>query len=123
MDRENEIRALEELRESQREYKKKAKIAFIFTIVVASIFMIIAPTILPRPIYMLVMIASMLSILGLVFLGSVGLILTKRKFAQKRPHKRLAQLSDPDDLVLSVEEALVECDKRQERELEKRRRR
>lgn len=121
MERQEEINALEELRQSQQEYKKKSRIVFVFTVVIASIIMIVAPTLLPRPVHMLIMVASMMSIFGLVFLGRVGLILTKRKFGDKRPHKRLAELSDPDDLALSVSEALAKCDERQERELAKRR--
>lgn len=121
MERQEEINALEELRQSQQEFKKKSRIVFTFTVVIASILMIVAPTLLPRPIYILVMLSSMLSIFGLVFLGRVGLILTKRKFSDQRPHKRLAELSDPDDLILSTTEALAKCDERQEKELAKRR--
>jgi len=121
MERQEEINALEELRQSQQEFKKKSRIVFTFTVVIASILMIVAPTLLPRPIYILIMLSSMLSIFGLVFLGRVGLILTKRKFSDRRPHKRLAELSDPDDLVLSTTEALAKCNERQEKELAKRR--
>ncbi|MDH5216307.1 MAG: hypothetical protein OEX19_01325 [Gammaproteobacteria bacterium] len=121
MERQEEINALVELRQSQQEFKKKSRIVFTFTVVIASILMIVAPTLLPRPIYILVMLSSMLSIFGLVFLGRVGLILTKRKFGDRRPHKRLGELSDPDDLILSTTEALAKCDERQEKELAKRR--
>ena len=121
MDRELELQALEELRENQQRSKKGARIVFIFVVILASILMVVFPTVLPRPLYMLIMVASMFSILGIVFLGSVGLFLTRRKFGEQRPHKRLAKLSDPDDLNLTVEEALAKCDERQERELAKRR--
>ena len=121
MERQDEIKALEELRQSQQVHKKKSKIIFIITVIIASTIMIIAPTLLPRPIHMLIMILSMMSIFGLVFLGRVGLILTKRKFGKQRPHKRLAEMSEPDDLFLDINEALKNIDERQEKELEKRR--
>jgi cytochrome c biogenesis protein CcdA len=121
MERAEEIKALEELRQSQIVFKKQSRIVFIFIVITASILMIMIPTIMPRPVYILVMVASMLSIFGLVFLGRVGLILTKRRFGLKRPHRRLAQLSEPDDLELDVIEALKMIDERQEKELQKRR--
>lgn len=120
MEKELEYQALEELHQDQRQIRPKTRVLFIIAVIIASILMIIYPTSMPRLIYNLVMLLSMMSIFGIVFNGRVALMLTKRRFKDKRPHRRLAELSEPDDLDLSIEDALKKIAERQEKELQKR---
>ena len=120
MEKADEIAALEELRADQNAHKKWSRPLFTVLLLASSAAMIVLPTLMPRPVYHVVLIVSIASIFGLVFNGRFALILTRRRFKERRPHYRLSQLSEPEDLNLSTTEALVKIHERQERELKKR---
>ncbi|MDH5545735.1 MAG: hypothetical protein OEZ43_09085 [Gammaproteobacteria bacterium] len=120
MDNSSEIMALEEMRADQFHHKKWSKPVFGVMLIAVSAAMVVLPTIMPRPVYHFVLLLSIACIFGLVFNGRFALMLTRRRFKNKRPHYRLSQLSEPEDLSLTAKDALAKVHERQQKELQKR---
>lgn len=117
-----EIDALSQIREHQEKSRKLAQIVFISTIVLSSLILVITPQLGSRFVMQIITVLAGISIFGLVFPRRVGLILAKQKYKKLRPHKRLLEFTDPDDIEVSVEEALQRIHEKQEKELLKYRR-
>lgn len=113
---ETELKALEEIRATQTYFKKIVLIVFIIQIIICSAVMILLPTLVSNLLLQAASILALGSIFGIVFLGRVALILTKRKYKSIRPHKRLSHYSEPEDMDLSLRLAFAEVQKRQDEE-------
>ncbi len=113
---EKELKALEELRVTQAYFKKVVLSVFIIQVIICSAVMILLPTLVSNLLLQAASIVALGSIFGIVFLGRVALILTKRKYKSTRPHKRLSHYSEPEDMSLSLRQAFAEVQKRQDEE-------
>lgn len=123
MDPQRELEALAEIREIQTLAAKRWRVVFILCLLATTLPLIFFTTSIPRSLLQVLSVIGAASIFGIVFQRRVGIMVAKRKFKDTRPHRRLLQYSDPDDIELSVEDALKKVLERQEKDLEKYRRR
>ena len=99
----DEIAALRVLHADQKKWRRISLATFLVTIAISSFIFIVTPKLLPGLLFQLVMVLSMGSVFGLVFLDRVSFILNK-KFAKKDIlNKYLLQNSKPEDMHQDVE--------------------
>lgn len=79
----DEAQALEKMHQSQRQWRMRCKIGFIFTVVVSSFIFITLPNVLPGFLFQTIMVASMLSVFGLVFLDQASFQINKKFYPIK----------------------------------------
>jgi len=99
----DELAALRILHAEQKKWRRVSTISFILIIAVSSFIFIVIPKTIPGLLFQVIMILSMVSVFGLVFLDRVSFILNK-KFAKKDiVNKYLLQNSKPEDMHQDVE--------------------
>jgi len=99
----DELAALKILHAEQKKWRRVSTISFIVIIAVSSFIFIVVPKAIPGLLFQIIMLLSMGSVFGLVFLDRVSFILNK-KFAKKDiVNKYLLQNSKPEDMHQDVE--------------------
>ena len=99
----NEIETLRTLHADQKKWRLVSLISFIVIIAISSFIFIVIPKSLPGLLFQVVMILSMGSVFGLVFLDRVSFILNKRFSKKDIVNKYLFQNSKPEDIHQDVE--------------------
>jgi len=94
----DDLDALSDLHNSQKKWRLVSKLCFVFIVLISTLVFVIYPRDVSGFLIQILMILSMLSIIGLVFLDRVSYQLNKKFFKQDLLHEYLLKHSKPEDI-------------------------
>ncbi len=99
----DELSAIKELHTQQRRWRKTCFISLISIVIVASVVFIMFTPVLHSWLLQLMMVISMFSIAGLMFLDWLSFQVNKRKFPKEIIHNYVLEHSKPEDIHQSAD--------------------